>query len=126
MQGLYLGDSKIAAGSLCCVYYSPCSKEVIRIVDGRLYLSPYPKLSICGSTYSLPRSTMGLRVVSTELSDEEHTKLLEFCNRDGCTPSALIKQAIKEKLETVSKTEKKTKKLSEINSVEELAEVWFK
>lgn len=54
------------------------------------------------STCSLPRSTMSLRVVSTKLTEEEHSKLLDVCNREGCSPSALIKQAIIEKIEPES------------------------
>ena len=45
---------------------------------------------------------MGLRVVSTKLTEEEHSKLLDACNREGCSPSALIKQAIIEKIEPES------------------------
>ena len=36
------------------------------------------------------------RVVATKLTDEEHTKLLDACNREGCTPSDFIKRAILE------------------------------
>lgn len=34
------------------------------------------------------------RVVATKLTDEEHTKLLDACNTEGCTPSEFIKRAI--------------------------------
>lgn len=34
------------------------------------------------------------RVVSTKLSEEEHTRLLDVCNILGCTPSYLLKDAI--------------------------------
>lgn len=38
------------------------------------------------------------RVVATKLTDEEHTKLLDVCNKEGCTPSAFIKNALLEKI----------------------------
>lgn len=38
------------------------------------------------------------RVVATKLTDEEHTKLLDLCNKEGCTPSAFIKNALLEKI----------------------------
>lgn len=41
---------------------------------------------------------MVYRVVSTKLTEEEHGKLLEVCNREGCTPSAMIKDAIMRKI----------------------------
>ena len=63
---------------------------------------------------------MSLRVVSTKLTEEEHAKLLEMCNRQGCTPSALIKQAIMEKIGKESETEVK----SEGSGEKSLAELW--
>jgi|GEM_PF-4873996 len=44
---------------------------------------------------------MVYRVVSTKLTEEEHTKLLDICNKDGCTPSALIKDAIMKKINEI-------------------------
>jgi len=38
------------------------------------------------------------RVVATKLTEEEHSKLLDLCNTQGCTPSALLKEAIMERL----------------------------
>lgn len=35
-----------------------------------------------------------MKVVSTKLSEEEHTKLLDTCNSKGCTPSSMIRDAI--------------------------------
>jgi hypothetical protein len=37
---------------------------------------------------------MVYRVVSTKLTEEEHSKLLELCNQDGCTPFAMLKKMI--------------------------------
>jgi len=44
------------------------------------------------------------RVVSTKLTEEEHTTLLDACNAKGSTPAAFIKAAILDRLE--SKEEK--------------------
>ena len=49
------------------------------------------------------------RVVATKLSEEEHTKLLDACNKEGCTPSALLKEAIMAKIGVQEKTEEKPK-----------------
>lgn len=52
---------------------------------------------------------MSTRVVSTKLTEEEHTRLLDACNGRGCTPLALIKEAILEKVapkEQVESSEK--------------------
>ena len=38
------------------------------------------------------------RVVATKLTDEEHTQLLDACNKEGCTPSAFIKNALLDKI----------------------------
>lgn len=37
---------------------------------------------------------MVYRVVATKLTEEEHAKLLDTCNKHGCTPSSLIKEGI--------------------------------
>ena len=42
------------------------------------------------------------RVVATKLSEEEHSKLLDLCNTQGCTPSALLKEAIMERIKPAS------------------------
>jgi len=41
-----------------------------------------------------PGSTMVYKVVSTKLTEEEHTKFLEFCNKKGISPFAVMKEAI--------------------------------
>jgi len=68
---------------------------------------------------------MSLRVVSTKLTEEEHRKLLDACNRDGCTPSSFTKQAIMEKIESESPTKVKSKSLDEM-SLHELYEACVK
>jgi hypothetical protein len=45
------------------------------------------------------------KVVSTKLTEDEHAKLLDVCNTQGCTPSSLIKQAIMEKIDQKEETE---------------------
>ena len=42
------------------------------------------------------------RVVATKLTEEEHSKLLDLCNTQGCTPSALLKETIMERLKPAS------------------------
>ena len=55
------------------------------------------------------------RVVSTKLTEEEHDKLLDACNREGCTPSSLIKDAIMKRISLQDRpTETKPKNLSEL------------
>ena len=39
------------------------------------------------------------KVVSTKLTEDEHTKLLDICSTLGCTQSSFIKQAIMEKID---------------------------
>jgi len=39
------------------------------------------------------------RVVATKLNEEEHTKLLDACSIEGCTPSFLIRDAILKRIE---------------------------
>jgi len=53
---------------------------------------------------------MVYRVVSTKLTEEEHSKLLDECNRKGCTPSNLIKNAVLKELDV--------KPLSSMNDTE--------
>jgi len=36
------------------------------------------------------------KVVSTKLSDEEHQRFLDFCNKKGVSSSAAIKESIEE------------------------------
>ena len=57
------------------------------------------------------------KVVSTKLTEDEHTKLLDMCSTQGCTPSSLIKQAIMEKID-----QKKETKSNEL-SAEELKKI---
>ena len=49
------------------------------------------------------------KVVSTKLTEDEHTKLLDVCSTHGYTPSSLIKQAIMEKID---QKETKSRELS--------------
>ena len=47
---------------------------------------------------------MGLRVISTKLSEEEHNRMAEICKESNCNISAFLKQCI---VELVEKEEKK-------------------
>jgi len=52
-----------------------------------------------GFRFGLPMYTMVYRVVSTKLTEEEHQKFLDFCNKKGNSPSATIKQAVLKSME---------------------------
>ena len=43
------------------------------------------------------------RVVSTKLSEEEHEKLLDECNKRGCSQTELLRDAIKEIIQSEKK-----------------------
>ena len=47
------------------------------------------------------------RVVSTKLTEEEHSRLLDVCNIVGCPPSALIRDAILKIINAEQKTAEK-------------------
>jgi len=71
---------------------------------------------------------MVYKVVSTKLTEEEHSQLLDACNRKGCTPSHLIKNAILNQLDekhsdissTIPTSEKQPQKSIKDMSIEEL------
>ena len=54
------------------------------------------------------------RVVATKLSEEEHSKFLEKCNKEGCTPSAFIKRAILDSVGSEKKDEVSDMTLEEL------------
>jgi len=56
---------------------------------------------------------MVYRVVSTKLTEEEHDKLLNACNTRGCTPFALLKEAIMEKIEPKEQPQSREKNKSQ-------------
>ena len=37
---------------------------------------------------------MGLRVISTKLTEEEHGKISQICTESGCTLSSFLKQCV--------------------------------
>ena len=47
------------------------------------------------------------RVVMTKLTEEEHSKLLDVCNREGCTSSHLIRDAIMKRIDSQEKSTEK-------------------
>jgi len=47
---------------------------------------------------------MVYRVVATKLTEEEHSKLLDICNKEGCTPATFIKKTILEKIVPLEKS----------------------
>lgn len=56
---------------------------------------------------------MVYRVVSTKLTEEEHSKLLDECAKQGCTPSSFVKNSIMEKIEPKSEQTKPEQTLVE-------------
>ena len=54
------------------------------------------------------------RVVATKLTEDEHTKLLDACNTEGCSPSSLIRDAILKRIES----EPKKKDIGEMSVAE--------
>jgi len=42
---------------------------------------------------------MVYKVVSTKLTEDEHTKFLDFCNKKGISPFAFIKESIFNQME---------------------------
>ncbi len=56
---------------------------------------------------------MVYKVVSTKLTEDEHTKFLDFCNKKGISPFAFIKESI------FAQMEKQEKNESEEFSIEE-------
>jgi len=71
---------------------------------------------------------MVYRVVSTKLTEEEHSQLLDKCNKEGCTPSHLIKNAILKQLDeknsdkssSISIAENRTQESSKDLSIDEI------
>ncbi len=55
------------------------------------------------------------KVVATKLTEEEHSKLIDFCTHKGVTPSALLREAIIEKINLIEKP----KETESINTKEE-------
>ncbi len=58
------------------------------------------------------------RVVSTKLTEEEHSRLLDICNVVGCSPSYLIKDAILRMINVDQKTTQREPTLLQMLSKE--------
>ena len=52
---------------------------------------------------------MVYKVVSTKLTEDEHTKFLDFCNKKGISPFAFIKESIFNQIEKQEQEETKSK-----------------
>ena len=61
---------------------------------------------------------MGLRVISTKLSEEEHSRIMEMCHESGVNISAFLKQCI---MELVDKEKNKIEKPVEATSTPEFS-----
>jgi len=59
-------------------------------------------LLICGGLHMY--TMVYFRVVSTKLTEEEHSRLIDICNVVGCSPSYLIKDAILRMINVEQKT----------------------
>ena len=62
---------------------------------------------------------MVYKVVSTKLSEDEHERLLELCNQEGLTPSALIKESIMIRIDPQKKVEDDPEKILTIEDLRE-------
>ena len=61
---------------------------------------------------------MGLRVISTKLSEEEHSKIVEMCKDSHCNLSTFLKQCI---MELIEKEQNKIEKTVEVSSTPEFS-----
>ena len=61
---------------------------------------------------------MGLRVISTKLTEEEHSKILDMCKDSQTILSTFLKQCI---MELVEKEEHKIEKPVEVSSTPEFS-----
>ncbi|MFZ1075836.1 MAG: hypothetical protein WAN47_00215 [Nitrosotalea sp.] len=59
-------------------------------------------------------STMVYKVVSTKLNEDEHSKLLDACNKHGCTPSAFVKESIMNRINSEEPEKTKVKTLADL------------
>ena len=56
---------------------------------------------------------MGLRVISTKLTEEEHGKIVELCKDSQCNLSTFLKQCL---MELIEKEQNKIEKPVEVSS----------
>lgn len=57
------------------------------------------------------------KVLSTKITDEEHQKILEKCNKSGCTISEFLRKSIMEKIESETKLEVQELSTEEIKKI---------
>jgi len=57
---------------------------------------------------------MDYRVVSTKLTEDEHTIFLEFCNKKGLSPFAALKQALEQSMNEESSKEPSVDELRKV------------
>jgi hypothetical protein len=60
---------------------------------------------------------MGLRVISTKLTEEEHGRMVELCKDSECNLSTFLKQCL---MELIEKEEEGLEKPVEVSSIPEL------
>lgn len=67
------------------------------------------------------------RTVATKLTEEEHEKFIDACNKKGCTPSVFLRESINERINNEKRKEIESVKIKEESrskemSLEDLAE----
>ncbi len=60
---------------------------------------------------------MGLRVISTKLTEEEHSRMTQLCKDSECNLSTFLKQCL---MELIEKEEEGLEKPVEVSSIPEL------
>ncbi|MFQ5787543.1 MAG: hypothetical protein ACE5H1_06130 [Thermodesulfobacteriota bacterium] len=71
------------------------------------------KLQTLPYIQNLQSWSMGLRVISTKLTEEEHSKIIQMCKDSNCNLSTFLKQSI---MELIEKEQHKIEKPVEISS----------
>ncbi len=61
---------------------------------------------------------MGLRVISTKLTEEEHSKIVDMCKHSHCNLSTFLKQCV---MELFEKEQNKIEKPVEVSSTLEFS-----
>lgn len=72
-----------------------------------------------GFRFGLPMYTMVYRVISTKLTEEEHSKLLEICNKKGYSCSEFIKNSIHKMMEEEKKASENSELVKDLKKLTE-------
>lgn len=63
------------------------------------------------------------KTVATKLTEEEHSKLIDFCNDRGCTPSAFLKESINEMMNAEKPKEEPQRKELSLDEIREMLKI---